>query len=427
MKKLIVFLIVVAFVLGGCAKKIKLDENVKLSYVKPTGEVKISVWYAITGASGDAFKALVDEYSAQNPNIKIELSYSGSYPDTAAKVSANLATNTAPDVALMAAGPLYTGGRNDYKIETLVEDPSFKKADIYSGVWEYAKFNGRICAIPYGISTPVLFYNKSIIKAAGIDMTNPPKTWAELLTLAKTAKEKGNISASNDFWGFEVSDTPWLFKTMLKQNGNSVIKANDEENTPIFNQANAVEVGDFWKSLIDTKVMPVGEHANAEKKFLAGNVAFMVATSNRIQRWASNKTFELGAVAMPGFDNQSVALGGNVLVTFSTDQQKLAASWDLIKFLSNTENQTNFAVATGYLPIRKTSSDQTVLKDAIIANPMLNVSIAQLGKAWSYWHFEEMGTMDGIIYTSIENIETGTLTPKEALAKGVTDLLKEME
>ena len=88
-----------------------VDENNPL-YTKPEGEVELEVWYAVSGVTGETFAKHVQEYMDANPNIKIELSYAGSYADAAEKVSANLLTNTAPDVALMAAGPLYTGAPN---------------------------------------------------------------------------------------------------------------------------------------------------------------------------------------------------------------------------------------------------------------------------------------------------------------------------
>jgi len=75
-----------------------------IAVVIPVGaQTKLKVWFAVSGDSGEAFKALLEKYKAANPNVSIEYSYSGNYADTATKVSAALLSNTAPDVALMAA------------------------------------------------------------------------------------------------------------------------------------------------------------------------------------------------------------------------------------------------------------------------------------------------------------------------------------
>ncbi|HQA98588.1 MAG TPA: hypothetical protein PLF62_11635, partial [Clostridia bacterium] len=74
-------------------------------------EIKLQVWYAVSGTSGETFTELANRWDAANDGVSLELSYSGNSGDTATKVSAALLSGTEPDVALMYAGPLYTGAR----------------------------------------------------------------------------------------------------------------------------------------------------------------------------------------------------------------------------------------------------------------------------------------------------------------------------
>jgi sn-glycerol 3-phosphate transport system substrate-binding protein len=391
-------------------------------------QAKLTVWYAISGDSGEAFKAMLDKYAAANPDVALTYSYSGNYGDTATKVSAALVSKTAPDVALMAAGPLYTGARGDFFLEEKIKDADFGKDDVFPGVWDYAKYQGRVCAVPYGISTPILYYNKSILAKAGIDIEkNPPKTWDDLFKMAKTAQAKGNAAGSADFWGFDVTDVAWLFKTMLAQNGNEIVSVSGTKITPVFNDDKALQVTAFWKRLVDEKIMPMGQHSNAEKKFLSGNTAFFVATSSRIAKWTKDPAIPVSAVAMPYWKKPSVALGGNVLVILSQDPATREAAWKLIKFLASAENQTDFAVKTGYLPIRKSGLARQAVKDAIGKNAMYGVAFKQMDTSWSYWHFEAMGTMDSLLAQALDAIERGADAPKAALDKAVKDLLADME
>ncbi|MCE5256420.1 MAG: ABC transporter substrate-binding protein [Spirochaetaceae bacterium] len=390
-------------------------------------ETKLTVWYAVSGDSGEAFKAMLEKYDAANDDVSLQYSYSGNYGDTATKVSAALVSNTAPDVALMAAGPLYTGARNDFFIESKINDSDFNKNDIFPGVWEYAEYNGRICAVPYGISTPVLFYNKAIMEKAGINMKNPPKTWDEFFKVAEAAQTKGNITGASDFWGFDVTDVAWLYKSMLSQNGNTVIKVKNNNVSPAFDDEKSVEVATFWKKLVDAKLMPVGQHSNAEKKFLSGNLAFLVASSARIARWAKDPSLKVGAIPMPYFKKPSVALGGNVLIILAKDQKVKEEAWKLVKYLARAENQTGYALKTGYLPIRKSGIALPEAKETIEKNEMFGVAFDQLDYAWSYWHFEQMGTMDQILVQVIDSIERNTMSPKDALQKGAAELQAEID
>ena len=402
-----------------------VDENNPL-YTKPEGEVKLEVWYAVSGVTGETFAKHVQEYMDANPNIKIELSYAGSYADCAEKVSANLLTNTAPDVALMAAGPLYTGARGDYTIETMIQDPAFDFEGTFQGVWDYAMFDGRICAIPYGISVPVLFYNKDIMTAAGIDIEKEaPKTWDELYALAEKAQQNGNINNAPAFYGFDVSDAPWLFKSMLNQTGNTIIDTSSGDIEPIYNDANALKAATFWQKLVAGGLMPAGEHGNAEKTFQAGNMAFVVASSIRLARWSANPVVNFGVLPMPSFDQESVALGGNVLVTFCKDEAKQAAAWDLIKYLCSEEKHTEFALTTGYLPLYASAMESDAVKAAIAEDPRREVVYNQLNNSWSYWHFDEMGTMDWVLGDMLGNLENGG-DAQAILDKAVNELKREM-
>jgi len=392
-------------------------------YTKPTEEVSLQVWYAVSGVTATKFEALVNEYIAANPNVKIELSYAGSYADAAEKISANLLTNTAPDVALISAAPLYTGAREDWTFETLIEDPSFDKAGIYEGVWKYAQFQGRNCALPYGISVPVLYYNKDIIEAAGINMeTEAPKSWDDLYALAERAMKDGGA-----VYGFDVSDVPWLFKSMLNQNGNSIIDTSSGSVEPAYNDAAAVEVGEFWQKLATNGIMPIDQHSNADNSFLAGQTAFVVSSSVRLARWSAQEgVVNFGCLPMPSFAQESVALGGNHLAVFPNgDDAKLAAAWDLLKFLMSEEKHTEFALETGYLPIYGSAMESETVKNAIAEDPRRGIVYDQMANSWSYWHFDEMGTMDNILWTVMSEIENGTPV-QDALDGGAEDLLDEM-
>lgn len=391
--------------------------------------VTLNVWYAVSGTSGETFVQLAEEFDAANDLVDLELSYSGNSSDTATKVSAALLTDTAPDVALMYAGPLYTGGRGDYTIQSLIEDEDFHADDIYAGMWDYCTYmDGGVCAVPYGISTQVLYYNKDILEAAGVDMTNPPATWEELREVCRQCIEKGNVNNADEFIGFEVSDAPWLFKSMLMQNGCAIIENNDGQIVPIYNDAQALEVAEYWKSLVDEGIMPAGEHNNAENKFLSGNCAFIAASSNRISRWPGATEFEIGAIEMPTFgESRSLALGGNVLVILTQDPQRVAAAWEFIKAMTTTENITTFSLATGYLPIRRSSVETEQAQQAIADNEMYAVAFQQLDYTWAYVHFEQMGTMDIELRNALNKIEKeagGTI--QEVLDKAVDNLAVEI-
>lgn len=385
----------------------------------PAEPVEITVWFSIGGEKGNFFKSQVEAFDEANPNIVVkELTYTGSYADSATKLSAAKMSNKLPDLAITSSVQLYVGEDGNISIDSSLSDPELNVEDIQAGIMEYANYMGYTCSLPFAISTPVMYYNKDMATAAGYDLeANPPKTWDEFIVVAKAiADSTGNKSTK----GFDTSDSKWIFKSMLKQNGNNIVTENAGKITPVFQEESAVEVAKFWQRLVDEKVMAIGQHDNAEKKFSAGNLAFFCATSNKCGDML-NYTFEVGAIPMPYFKEPAVALGGSTVTIMTTDQWKYTACWELMKYLLNTDNQADFAINTGYMPIRKSSLELDKVQNAFVKNPLYKVAASQLDYAFAYTMFGEMGSMDMLLTYGLDDIENGS-DPLKVL-KGAADEL----
>ncbi len=421
MRKLIVLLLVMLTVMGTLFAQGK-TETAAVEEARPE-VVNLKVWYSISGSAGTFFESQVAAFQEAHPEIAIELTYSGSYADSATKISAAKMAGDAPDMVITSASQLYPGQDGDFSMEELATtDAEFDVADIQSGILEYAKYEGKIASLPFGISTQVIYYNKELVAAAGLDLEkNPPKTWNEFVEVVKT------VMAATGVAGFDTSDSVWLVKSMLYQNDNQVVEVVDGTITPTFDNESGLEVADYWKSLVDSGVMEAGAHSNAEKKFLAGNLAFVAATSNRITRWEGSTSFTLGAIEMPCFKKQAVALGGSTTTILTTDKWTKDAAWQLIKYVLNTENQSAFALASGYLPIRKSSLEVAEVKDKIENNELYNVATKQLSYAWAYTHFGAMGTMDSLLWYALDDIEHGTKTPADAFKNAASQLIQDID
>ena len=384
----------------------------------------IKVWYSISGTNGQFFESQVQAFMAKYPQIKVELTYTGSYADSATKISAAKLAGNSPDIAITSASQLYTGEDGNFSMETDVLDPDFNVADVRPGILEYANYRGHLAAVPFSISTQVIYYNKDLAAKAGYDLeANPPGTWDEFLEVAKAIQS----ACSKGTYGFDTSDAKWLVKNMLYQNGNEIVRMDSEGNvTPVFADESGIEVARFWARMIDEKIMAKSQHDNAENKFLSGKLVFIAATSNRIAKWAESVQFNIGAIEMPYFKEQKVALGGSTATIMTTDSVRHAASWALLKFLLNTENQTAYALTTGYLPIRESSLDIPAVKEYMEQSDLYSTAIRQLDYSTAYIHFGEMGSMDTQLTWALDDIENGT-DPKRAFQDAQEQLLADLK
>ena len=76
----------------------------------------IKVWYSISGTNGQFFESQVKAFAEKYPQIKVELTYTGSYADSATKISAAKLAGNSPDIAITSASQLYTGEDDNFQI-----------------------------------------------------------------------------------------------------------------------------------------------------------------------------------------------------------------------------------------------------------------------------------------------------------------------
>ncbi len=383
--------------------------------------VDIKIWYSIGGANGEFFKGQVEKFLADHPEIKAELTYTGNYADSHTKISAARLANEAPDMIIVSSAQLYPGEDGNFEMVEFAKDKDFNLSDIQPGILKYAEYDGKLAALPFAVSTQVVYYNVDLVKKAGLDLEkNPPKTWAEFAEVCKKV-----IAANPGIAGFDTNDGYWLFKSMLLQKGNPVVEKNGEDVKIVFDNNQGVEVATFWKNMVDQGVMPAQQHDNAEKKFLAGSLAFVAATSNRISKWSTSTDFEISAIEMPYFDKPAVFLGGSTTTILTEDKWKADACWQVIKNVLSTDNQADFALASGYLPLRTSSLARADVKDYIDYSKLYKVATAQLSYADAYIQFGAMGAMDSILWYALDNIESGKMTPEESMKNAAKELLAE--
>ena len=127
------------------------------------------------------------------------------------------------------------------------------------------------------------------------------------------------------------------------------------------------------------------------------------------------------------FKTQSLALGGNVMVILTDDPQKVEAAWEYISYLTSAEKNAEFALATGYLPIRKSELDNADIQKALSENELYAIAFKQLDYTFAYTHFEQMGTMDSLLRNMLNKLEKNRGTSQDLLDKAAKDLKSEID
>ncbi|GAA4833924.1 ABC transporter substrate-binding protein [Paenibacillus vulneris] len=159
---------------------------------------------------------IVADYTAANPNIKIELD-SLNTDQQKLKLKTQAASKEVPDITMVNPSaqmkPFVDAGLlaplND------VLDKNGLKDTFQKGILDYYTFNNNVYAFPDGNNLGVVYYNKELFAQAGVEV---PRTFEELVDVSKKLKAKGITPISipeKDTW-----TGSFLFMNMvLRTNG----------------------------------------------------------------------------------------------------------------------------------------------------------------------------------------------------------------
>lgn len=379
----------------------------------PAQKTKITFWYALSGAQGKVVEDMAAKFNQSSKTTQVEVIFQGSYADIAQKLTAAITAKTVPDVAQMGGAPTLGESGAIVPVADLVSDAD--KKDIFDGFWDYNKFNGKVVSMPFNNSTPMLYYNKDMFTAAGLDPNKPPTTWDELVTAAKALTKDTNNDGKTDQWGFNThTDTHWYLSAMIMQNGGKILS--DDGKKVIYNSPEGIEALQFWGDLVTKhKVMPPNQHAQAGADFTTGKLGMIMRSSSFLATVEKDAKFKVGVAILPGKKVKSVPIGGASLLVFKTTPERQKAAWEFVQWMTNAENSLSLFTQTNYVPIRKSVASMPAVKDYIAKSPNSEVLIKQLEFASAIPIFTELGNSDEQLRKAVEKVELGSGTAKDAL------------
>ena len=348
-----------------------------------TNPVTISYYnynLASAGAGADATRELIAEFMAQYPHIKVE-GVPVPSGQVLARVQADLVAGRVPDVAQLVFSDLDFAVRNlgVKPLQDIVpaDEWAAHTAGMVPAGLKLGAIGDKAYGLAYVFSTPVLFYNATLFKAAGLDPDAPPKTWSEV----KAAALKIKASGKDGMYPSIYSEFDWLLQSIFLSNGGRVMS---EDRTRImFGEKESVEALEIMRDMLKA-----GAHANIRDAesgdaFMSGNLGMILITSvyQRAFLAAAQDKFEVRAAMMPTFGVKPAkpTNSGSALFIMSKDPAKQRAAWELMKFMTSRRGYTVITSKIGYLPLRlDIVDDPAYLGEWTKANPLVRPNLAQL-------------------------------------------------
>ncbi|OGX68249.1 MAG: glycerol-3-phosphate ABC transporter substrate-binding protein, partial [Paenibacillus sp. RIFOXYA1_FULL_44_5] len=376
MKKLTLLMVMIMLVIvtAGCQTNTKEagsaaspSPSASPAQAAQKAPVEIEFWHANGGELAQVLKDQVDAFNNSQKDVVVKAVFQQSYDVTGQKLQAALVGNDVPDVVQLntRVWPVFAKNGALLALDDYIKnDKDLNFADFKKGLLVNTTFDGKQYTLPYNRSTPILYYNKNIMKEIGLDPENPVTTWDDLAAAAKKATIVKD--GKTERFGFAASMSGWYNYSLVWSNGGSIL--GDDGKTVLLDKPEAARGLQLWSDMInkDKTMMPPtsgtstsGSSAGQtlDQSFFNGKVAFIISSTGSLGTYQSSiKGFELGSTFLPKFNEYAVPTGGaNLAIMNKISKEKQDAAWKFVKFMTSKEQAIFFAQKTGYLPIRESA------------------------------------------------------------------------
>lgn len=393
--------------------------------------IKLASYLPVLGAQAtNTLNGFIAGFEKTHPNITVTLEPEASTAEGAisGQVQQDAIAGQVPDVVQIPFGEMLNlvHSFNGVNLTKVIGATSL--AAEWGGPNPYAPaitklglINGNVYAIPWTLSTPLLFYNADLFKAAGLDPANPPTTWPQVNRYAQAIKKVPGASGIVDACiGAASGGIDWCLQSMIFSASGTVM--NPKRTATTFDNPQLITAMKALQSLGASGAIDNLTTAQAIQAWGAGKLGMILNTSalqaSLIR--ANGGHFQMMVANEPGFGHAiSVPTNsGSGLVILSKNKVKQQAAWMLIQYLTSAASMTSVTENIGYAPLRPSIVElPQYLKSWAAAQPFLAPAMDQLSRIqqWQAYPGPNYATLSGILVNAATAITFQGADPQSTM------------
>lgn len=400
---------------------------------KPT---QITFWHSMNGTLGQNMNIVIQQFNSSQSDYQIIPTYKGEYPITLEQTIAAFTGKNPPDIAQIfdvgTSEMIYTKGLI-LPLHQLMQENNITldQNDFLPPIrYYYSDADGNLLALPFNISSPIVFFNKTAFIKAGLDPNKPPTTWPELADAAKKLLQVGYKCGFTSTWPTWIqleSFTAWHnLPFATEDNGFLSIDTNLLFNNPLVIQ-HLDALAQWQKQHI---FQYAGKNEDPMVLFNSGHCAMLMGSSAVEPVLIQSSQFPVGVAPLPYWPGvktapQNTTIGGAaiwVLAGRPDNVNKGVAKF--LQFLAQAQVQAEWAKSTGYLPTTQSAYDILQNTGYYKENPGAYVAFGELlnkpstvysrgFRLASYWKIRE------ILDEELKSVILGEKSAQQAMDNAV--------
>lgn len=407
----------------------------------------IQLWHAMPGELGRQLGRIVDKFNASQKQYRIIPVFKGTYAETVNAAIFAMRTRTHPaivQVSEVGTATMMAAKGAVYPISELVQDAGEildAQPFLPAVAGYYADISGNLLSYPFNVSTPILYYNKTLFRRAGFDPDVPPRTWPELEKTAQRLREAGVPCGFSSHWPswIHVENFSALHDLPIATQANG-LRGLDAELT-----INNPALVNYIAALVSWQKSRTfdygGRGTTAEPKFYSSECAMFIGSSALIAEMRMKAKFDVGYGMLPYWPDiraapQNSMIGGASLwVLRGRPSAEYRGAARFFAYLAQPDVQSDWHRSTGYLPITQSAYELTRAQGFYKDNPGAELAIKQvtLNPPTDNSKAIRLGSfilIRDVIEDELELAFSGKKSPKAALDDAVkrgNELLRQFE
>ena len=290
---------------------------------------KVTITYWGLWEPSRVLEDVIKDFESQNPGVTVNYQQQ-SYRDYRERLQTAIAGNQGPDVFRFHASWVPMLKSELSPVPASVMKPSDFQSQYYPVVSEQLQSGGQFVGVPLMYDGLALFYNKDMLRSANAD---PPKTWADLRTLASrlTVRTNGQIQRGGLAIGnaSNVEHFSDILGLLILQNGGDITKPTSKATTDAITfYTNFYTQDKVWDASLPSSTLA----------FSRGDAAMMLAPSWRAHDiMAQNPNLSFGIAPVPQLSTNRTTWASYWAEGVNAQSKNKEVAWKLIQFLSQKE------------------------------------------------------------------------------------------
>ena len=375
----------------------------------PGDSTTVSVWVSGDPEETQAFVDVAEAFQASQDAIDIDLVVIAERDDLIARLSTSLAGGEPPDLFLMNyryLGQFEAKGALEPVGPYLDGSEVLSAEEFYPEAMTVFQTDGVQTCMPQNVSSLVLYYNRELFEAAGVE--SPPAEgwkWNDMVKAATKLTQDTDGDGSVDVYGLGTDVEIIRLAPFIWSNGGELV---DDPARPTRFTIGSLKAIQPIQAFLDLRgvagATPTDEEAESadfETRFLDGTLAMMMESRKVVPSFRTITDFEWDVAQLPVHRQPATILHSDAYcMTASSEHEEQA--WTFLEFALGTEGQ-EIATATGRtVPSLRSVAESPAFLDPSVPPASSQVFLDNIPYIQAVPHIETWPEIEDVVNALLE-------------------------